>query len=150
MNRFVFFLLVLFFASCKGDDNDCCVNIDTIITIHYTTADGNELLNSSDDYLAENIKIYYKNGDEFEYIYQGNLDRPNMHEVIENEDSTYTLIVHPSNYYEGNFSTTLIELNEMTKDTLVGEFSLEGSNQICTNAWYNGLEDSDRSFEIVK
>lgn len=149
MNRFSFFFLLLFFASCNSDD-DCCANIDVAINIHYTQPDGSELLNSSDDYLAENIKIYYKNGDEFEYIYKGNLDAPNMHKVIENDDSTFTVKVFLSDYFTDNFSTTLIELNEMTKDTIVGEFNLEGSNQVCINAWYNGVEDVERFFEIVK
>lgn len=135
--------------SCSNDD-DCCVIIDVGIQIHYQTQSGENLLGSSEEYDANNIRVYYKNGEEFEYIFNGNLDYPNMHYVYEDELQNSILTVFASNYYEGNLSTTLIELNENTKDTLVCEFELDSNREICTRAWLNGVEMTNRFIAVKK
>ena len=108
------------------------------------------MINSDDDFNESNIKIYYKNEDEFEYIFKGNLDYPNMHYVNEDENGNLILTVFPSNYYEGNLSTTLIELNPNMVDTLVCEFELGSNREICKRAWINSIEMNNRYIEIKK
>ncbi len=130
--------------------SDCCTIIDTNVGIHYVTPAGENLINSSEDFKASNIKIYYKNGSEFEYINKGNLDYPNMHRIDEDETGKSILIVYPSNYYEGNQSTTLIELNPNVIDTLLCEFELVSNREICKRAWLNGVEMANRFIEIEK
>jgi hypothetical protein len=84
--------LLLGFSSCTNDD-DCCILIDTDERIHYQTTTGENLLGSKEEFDASNIKIYYKNGREFE---------------------------------------------------------LSGNSEICTNAWLNGVEMTNRFIEVQK
>ncbi|MCB9301804.1 MAG: hypothetical protein H6566_14250 [Lewinellaceae bacterium] len=129
---------------------DCCTIIDTDVQILYRNELGENLINSTTDFEETNIKVYYKNGNEFEYIYKGNLDLPNMHRIDEDENGNLILTIFPSNYYESNQSTTLIELNQNVVDILVCEFELGSNREICKRAWLNGIEMVNRFIEIEK
>jgi hypothetical protein len=142
-------ILITGILSCEQGD-DCCAMVDVNVNIHYQTQSGENLINSVDEFNATNIKIYYKNEEAFEYVYNGDLDYPNMHYVREDENGHLILTVFPSNYYEGNFSTTLIELNPYTVDTLRCEFDLENNSEICKQAWINGMAMTNRFIEIKK
>ncbi|MDO8365974.1 MAG: hypothetical protein Q7T20_04190 [Saprospiraceae bacterium] len=130
--------------------NNCCTVIDTAVQIYYKNTDGENLINSSEAFRQENIRIYYKNGVEYEYVYNGNLDAPNMHYVEEDKDGKKILTIFPSNYYNDNFSISLIELNEITVDTLLCEFAITNNSEICKNAWLNGTLLQNRYIEIAK
>jgi hypothetical protein len=65
---------------------DCCTIIDTDVQILYRNELGKNLINSTTDFEESNIKVYYKDGNKFEYIYEGNLDSPNMHRIHEDEN----------------------------------------------------------------
>jgi len=119
-------MLILGIISCK-DDSDCCTIIDTDVAIFYKNELGENLINSTIDFQESKIKVYYKNGNEYEYIYDGNLDSPNMHKVYENGEGNSILTVFPSNYYE-----------------------LDNNSQICTGAWLNGVEMNNRFLEVEK
>lgn len=154
MNRILLLIVVIAiqlfgWASCKNT-NDCCVLVDTDVQIHYINQQGENLINSSDEFDESKIKVYFKNGTEYEYIYQGNLDNPNMHFINTDSNGNVILTVFPSNYYVDDRSTTLIELNKNITDTLVCEFHLSGNNVICKNAWLNGIEMNNRFLEIEK
>lgn len=142
-------ILILGMTSC-GDNSDCCVIIDTDVQILYKNALGENLISSTPEFDESNIKVYYKNGDEFEYIFNSNLDSPNMHRIDEDENGNTILTIYPSNYYEGIKSTTLIELNQNVIDTLVCEFELESNREICKRSWLNGVEMSNRFIEVEK
>lgn len=142
-------ILLLGFIGCTKK-TDCCTIIDVNIQILYKNESGGNLINSTTEFDASNIKVYYKNGNEFEYVYNGNLDAPNRHRIDEDGNGNLILTVYPSNYYEGNQSTTLIELNPNVVDTLVGEFELESNREICKKAWLNGVELENRFIEIEK
>lgn len=141
--------LTLFSSACK-DQDDCCVIIETAVQISYVNDQGENLLNSSTEFDESKIRIYYKKEDSFEYAYDGNLDAPNMYSIYYDQDSMQLLKVFPSNHYDGNFSTTLIEFNETTVDTLYCEFELGDSKEICIGAWLNGVEMPDRFLTVVK
>lgn len=143
-------ILSLSLSGCSKSADDCCTIIDVAVRIHYQTQTGENLLNSSDEYDESKIKIYYKNGEQFEYAFKGNLDFPNMHYVEEGTDGNRILTVFPSNYYEGDQSTTLIQLNEIQSDTLVCEFELTNNQEICKRAWLNGVEMNNRFIEVKK
>lgn len=135
-----------------GCDNktDCCTIIDTDVHVLYKNEQGENLINSNTDFEESNIKVYYKIGNEYEYIYRGNLDSPNMHRLDEDKNGNLILTVYPSNYYEGNRSTTLIELNKHVTDTLVCAFDLGSNKEICVQAWLNGIDMENRFIEIKK
>jgi hypothetical protein len=141
--------LILILSDCTKKE-DCCELIDNDADIHYVNKEGKNLINSSDDFAESNIKVYYKNGNNFEYIYRSNLDAPNMYRLYQDKNGNEILTVYASDFYEGNTSTTLIELNPYTKDTLVCEFDLSSGNTICKKAWLNGVEMQDRFITLVK
>ena len=66
------------------------------------------------------------------------------------ENGNLILTVYPSNYYDGNQSTTLIELNSEISDTLVCEFELTSNSTICKTAWLNGVEMKNRFIKVKK
>jgi len=142
-------ILLVGMSGCEKK-GDCCAIVDVDVQIYYKNESGDNLINSVYEYQESNIKIYYKNGDAFEYVYNANLDYPNMHHVDTNGNGNLLLTVYPSNYYEGNQSTTLIELNSNVRDTLVCEFELGSNREICKRAWLNGVEMSNRYIEIEK
>lgn len=144
-------LIALMLGTISCDKKpDCCTIIDVDVQILYKNDSGENLINSSTDYEESNIKVYYKNGNDFEYAYNGNLDSPNMHRLDEDGSGNLRLTVYPSNYYEGNQSTTLVELNPNVVDTLICEFELESNREVCKRAWLNGLELNNRFIEIEK
>lgn len=142
-------ILIIGIISCDNK-TDCCTIIDTDVQILYKNESGENLINSNSDFDESNIKVYYKNGSEFEYIYKGNLDSPNMHRIDEDGNGNLILTVYPSYYYEGNQSTTLIELNQNVVDTLVCEFELGSNQEICKMSWLNRIEMDKRFLEIIK
>jgi hypothetical protein len=143
-------ILLASLSGCNKNNGDCCTIVDVDVQIHYQTQSGENLLNSSDEFDESKIKIYYKNGDDFEYIIRGNLDYPNMHFLYEDSDSNLILTVFPSNFYVADFSTTLIELNENVTDTLVCEFELDSNKEVCKRAWLNGVEMDNRFLEVKR
>ncbi|MCB9309683.1 MAG: hypothetical protein H6567_06480 [Lewinellaceae bacterium] len=145
---FAISLILLLTSGCKPEI--CCVDIDVNVGILYKNKNGENLINSSSDFKESNIKIYYKNKDNFEYVYNSNLDAPNMHSVQTDPSGNLILIVSPSNYYDGNTSTTLVALNPTTVDTLFCEFTLTENQQICKKAWLNGVEMENRFIEVEK
>ena len=142
-------IILLGILSCDSSDN-CCTLIDVDVRIHYQTPASENLINSSDDFDASKIRIYYKEDDEYDYVFYGNYTYPNMHYVYEDENEDLILTVFASNRYQGNFSTTLIELNPNVVDTLLCEFELDSNREICKNVWLNGEEMGSRYFEVVR
>lgn len=143
------FITALCLTNCTPKQ-DCCAIVDTTVRIYYQTPTGENLIGSSNTYSESGIKIYYKNGETFEYAYQSNLDYPNMYYVSNDEQQRKILTVFPSNQYEGNYSTTLIQLNEQTRDTLRCEFDLGDQREVCKKAWLNGVEMENRFIAIKK
>ncbi len=139
-------LLLLTMAGCD-DEGSCCTIIDVDVYVHYQNQEGENLINSSDEFDESKIKIYYKNGNEYDYVKNDNLTYPNHHFVSEDANQNLILTIFPSNYYEGNRSTTLIELNNNHVDTLICEFELDGNNEIYKRGWLNGIEIMDRFIE---
>lgn len=141
-------IIGLYLFSCNKQ-KVCCDLIDIDVKIHYQDTSGNNLINTSASFNSSNIKIYFKNGDQYEYAFKSNLDNPNFFSVV-NINSKEILTVFPSNYYEQNRSTTLIELNSTITDTLICEFDLSKNNTILKQAWLNGIEIKNRYIEVKK
>lgn len=144
-------LLILLFAltlfSCQKE-KPCCVTKDTVIVISYYDSNGNSLFNNN-SFDPNQIKLYYKNGNDYQYQYHHNLDFPKMYEVID-QNGIPGIKLFPSEYFSNNKSTTLIELNSEVIDTIIGEFNLENGNVILNKVFYNGEEKIYRSFSVVK
>lgn len=145
----LFGTLIVGVVGCWSN-SDCCTIIDTDVSILYKNAQGDNLINSTDEFKESNIRVYYKNGNDFEYVFNGNLDAPNMHRVYEDQNENLSLTIFPSNFYKGNQSTTLVELNPSVVDTLVCEFELDDNREICTRAWLNGVEMANRYLVVER
>jgi hypothetical protein len=150
IKKFALLIGVILLQMSCSKKMDCCVIIDTGVRIHYITANGTNLINSSDEYTEENIKIFYKKDGEYEYPYQGNLDYPNMHFVDTTLNGEIILTVFANSNFEGNYSETIIELNERTRDTMRCEFDLTNGDQTATKVWYNGQLMDGTNFEVIK
>lgn len=142
----VLLLLIIF---CCNKKSDCCTFIDVDLRIFYQDSSGHSLINSNPFFQASNIQIYFKNGDQFEYAFDSNLDYPN-HFYVETIQSKEILRLFPSNFYKENRSTTLIALNKAIVDTLVCEFDFNNNNTILKQAWLNGIEIKNRYIEVKK
>lgn len=142
-------VLLLLIIVCCNKRSDCCTFIDVDLRIFYQDSSGHSLINSNPFFQASNIQIYFKNGDQFEYAFDSNLDYPN-HFYVETIQSKEILRLFPSNFYKENRSTTLIELNKAIVDTLVCEFDLNNNNTILKQAWLNGIEIKNRYIEVKK
>ncbi|MDF1694799.1 MAG: hypothetical protein P1U56_03170 [Saprospiraceae bacterium] len=132
--------------SCS--DNSCCTSIDVTVGIRYQNSDGEFVINNSDEYNESSIKLYYKNGDEFEYFYNGNLTYSKGYRIDTASDSSQVLTIFPSYYYEESQSTTVIELNENHIDTLRCEFDLSDNSEVVTSVWFNGVKQEGRIFTV--
>lgn len=146
---FIFIPIIGILHSCTNQSN-CCTIVDINNRIHYQNSLGENLINSSSEFDESKIKIYYKNGDKYDYALNGQLDHPNMHFVYSDSNDNLILTIFPSRIYEGTNSTTLIELNENVVDTLFCEFNFDNNNIICTNSWLNGVSMDNRFIEVRK
>lgn len=142
-------ILILGMTSCDKKP-DCCTIIDVDVQILYKNQSGENLINSHPDFEETNIKIYYKDGNDYKYAYNGNLDAPNMYRMDENTDGDLLLTIYPSYHYVDNQSTTLIELNPTVVDTLICEFELDSNREVLKKAWLNGMELNGRFIEVQK
>lgn len=140
--------LILVFSSCR-DAVDCCVIIDTDVSIHYVDAGGNDLVNSSPDFDENRFKVFFKKDDEFEEINRGRLDHPRMFSIYDDDKGRKIMQIFPSDYYEGNTSTTLIKLNSLVVDTLVCAFEIDDNSIICTSATLNGISMPQRFLTVI-
>ncbi len=139
----------LFFVKC-GDNLDCCTIIDTQVRIHYVNPNGDNLFHTDGNFSEDQLKIYYKEGEEYKYVYNANLDAPNMHTFDTDGNGRLILTVFPSEIFEGNQSTTLIELNDDITDTLICAFDLSNDNVIWQKGWLNGKEIENRFMTVTK
>lgn len=145
----IFSLFLFTINSCENHEN-CCTIVDVDVSFHYRDKMGNNLINSTPEFDDSKIKIYFKNKDKFEYINRGNLTISKMYTLHEDETKNLILTVFPSDFYEGNQSTTLIELNPNIVDTLRCEFDLQSNRTVCKRAWLNGKEMENRYIEVEK
>lgn len=149
MKPYLLLVLALVLFSCdKEEPVNCCVNIDTQLMVHYMNALGENLIDSDDQYDRSQIKIYFKDGDDYRYAYNNLLDLANYHKVLDVDDQL-VIQLFPSDIYEGNYSTTLIEINENLVDTLVTEFEFVNGVQ-AKRVWVNGEEASSRNIALSR
>lgn len=138
---FLIFLMVNL-SACELKDccENCCTDIDTSVDIHYQTQTGENLINSSNEFDESNIKVYYKNGDNYDFMRNESLDASGFYKLDTFDTGEISMRILTSNIYEQNKSTTLIELNENVVDTLVGEYKLTGNSEVIQRVWINGIE----------
>jgi hypothetical protein len=157
MKALIGFVLVGFlFVSCHKNE-ECCTIIDVGITIKYIDADANNILDTTDGINASEIKLYYKNNDEWNYYFDGNMDFSKGFQVFTMEGEKYLKLFPSDIYYDEIYSETKIAYSENDFDILKCEFYFNKSNIFCTKIWLNdslawdqNSNNADRMIEIIK
>lgn len=155
MKKILLLIAVTLVASCSTDEKDCCVNIDTGVSIKYLNEEGENLFETVSGLNVADINIYHKINNEWVKYFEGNLDYPKGLLTVEREDETYLVIFPSTTIVEKGYSETKIEFSESDSDILKTEVNKNNSNQIVTKVWYNGElkwegNQSERIIEIVK
>lgn len=142
------FIIISVFLPLMACKKDCCTIIDTDFSIVYKDSSGENIFQrNSAAWSTDEIKIYYKAGETFEYIYDSNMDAAGAFVISGLEDDLY-ITIYPSYHYDGNFSETLIELRPGYTDTVLAQFSRRDNDVRIQKIWYNGKEQEGRGFEI--
>ena len=157
MKALVSFLLIGFlFASCNKNE-ECCTIIDVGITLKYIDADGENILDTIDGINSSEIRLYYKNKDEWNYYYDANMDVSKGFFIFTMEGEKYMKLFPSDRYYDEIYSETKISYSENDFDILKCEFYFNNSNIFCTKIWLNDTlawdqvpNGPDRLIEIVK
>lgn len=107
-NKLMLSVCAFLLLACSND-NDCCVNIDTSVSIKFLNEAGENLLGRAGGLNESDITIYYRIDNEWIEYFEGNLDYPKGISTVEGQDGPY-LIVFPSNVIVAdNYSETKIE-----------------------------------------
>ena len=154
MKKILLLIAVTLIASCSTDEN-CCINIDTGVSIKYLNEEGENLFEVDGGLNIADINIYHKKNNEWVKYFEGNLNYPKGLQTVEREDETYLVIFPSTTIVENGYSETKIEFSESDSDILKTEVNKNNSNQIVTKVWYNGElkwegNQSERIIEIVK
>lgn len=158
MKKILSFILIgILLIGCSSDDDiQCCVVIDTAISIKYLNENGDNLLDMETGGINfSEINVFQKIENEWVRYSEGSSDYPKGVRIIEREDGKY-LNVFPSTVTAGNtYSETKIEFSEEDFDIIKTEIDKSSSNTIVTKVWYNNelkwkAYETERMFEIIK
>lgn len=137
MHRLLYPLLGLLVLSC-ADSSDCCTNISNLILLYYQDDSGLSHIDSSFNKANSAVNVYYLTDNGFTLQVNGNLDNPKMHDYLQDNDGKYLMSVFLSDYYTDARSTTIVDFDGVSKDTIVGTFDLTNGNEILRTFTVNG------------
>lgn len=157
LNRvFCIICLVASLISCKNEDDDCCMVVDTSIVIKYVNNNSESILNKPEGLPTSDIKVYHKIDGQWVEYYESNLDFPEGFSVRSVGEEDF-LVLYPSlNFFNGNYSETKIEFSENDADIVKAQFNLSTGNTICSKVWYDNelkweqLDGGERAFTVIK
>ncbi|TCI85534.1 hypothetical protein [Tenacibaculum sp. M341] len=146
--------IVISFYACSNNDN-CCVNIDTNITIKYLNEEGKNLFEIENGYKESDINIYHKINGEWKKFYDNKLDTPKGISVIETENGTLLSLSPSLTTDQNSYSETKIEFSNTDADIVKAAIENSNNNTIVTKVWYNDIlkwdtSNTNRTIEIVK
>lgn len=140
---------------CSTDDKDCCINIDTGVSIKYLNETEENLFELDGGLSLADMTIYHKINNEWIRYDRGNLDSPKGISTIEREDGIYLVVFPSTTIVQNNYSETKIEFSESDFDVLKTKIDKRNSIEIVTRIWYNDElkwegNQSERIIEIFK
>lgn len=135
-------LMVSIIFSCKNDDDDCCKNIESVISINVKDSQNIDLLDPNSEAIDINlIKIFYvDNYGILQEVNNSQLDNNKGYNVIlpDSNSSFYEIQVQLNvDYFENNVSYTYIEWSAEDIDKLKTQFNLSNGNIIANKIWLN-------------
>lgn len=155
MKKILKITIIGFFLMACSKDKDCCVNIDTAISIKYVNVIGENLFELDGGLNESDITIYHRINNEWLKYFEGNLDYPKGIRTVERGDGKYLVVFPSTTLVENNYSETKIAFSGTDSDIIKTEIDKSNSNEIVTNVWYNGElkwggSQSERIFEVIK
>ena len=155
MKKIILFLNIGILLTACSHKNDCCVHIDTGISIKYLNQEGENLFEIENGYHESDITMYHKINKEWQEYYKANLDSPKGITIIDQEDGKYLLISPSTTLTENGYSETKITFSEADSDIIKTEIDKSNSNTIVTKVWYNDVlkwkaYETEKMFEIIK
>jgi len=155
MKKIILLLIIGISLTACSNKNDCCVNIDTGISVKYLNEGGENLFEIDNGYNESDITIYHKINGEWNEYYEGNLDSPKGITLVDSEDGKYIVIFPSTTFVGNNNSETKIEFSDSDSDIIKTEIDKSNSNTIVTKVWYNDVleweaYETERMFEIIK
>ncbi|SHF92414.1 hypothetical protein SAMN05444483_103249 [Salegentibacter echinorum] len=159
MKKLVLLLgFVAFFSiSCDKDDpSNCCVIMDTGVTIKYVNETGENLLEKDGALSIKDITLFHKVDSEWEQYFKGNLDIPTGLEEVSMPEGKYLGIATSLDVDENNISETKIRFSETDEDIIKTKLNFSSNNTIVDKVWYNRelkwerTNKNPRNFVIVK
>ncbi|MDA7501931.1 hypothetical protein N8482_01520 [Chitinophagales bacterium] len=151
----LFLIGILLTASSCNNDESCCTNVDTEISIKYLNQNGQNLFELTDGYSLSDITIYHRVNDEWVYYSEANLTYPKGIRTVDREDGTYLSIFPSTTIVMDSYSETKIEFSADDIDLIRTEIDNSNSNTIVTKVWYNQelkweAYETEREFVVIK
>lgn len=156
MKRFLLLSLIVALTGCSSDEpENCCVVIDTGVSIKYLTKEGANLLEMEDGYTPSDITVYHRIDNQWVKYFEGNLYEPKGLRIEEREDGKYLKVFVSTNTDAEGYSETKLEFSETDADVIRAAVDKAHNNTIVTKVWYNGQlkwesNQSDRIIEVLK
>ncbi len=156
MKRFLLLFSLVTLTGCSSDEaENCCVVIDTGVSIKYLTKEGDNFLEMEDRYTLSDITVYHKVDNQWVKYFEGNLNEPKGLRIEEREDGKYLKVFVSTTTDAEGYSETKLEFSETDADVIRAVVDKAHHNTIVTKVWYNGQlkwegNQSDRIFEVLK
>lgn len=134
MKKILLLFAVTIFAGCSVDDDypNCCMVIDTKVSIKYLNEDGENLFEIENGLSPDDVTIYHKVNNVWERFYVEFLDYPKGFMMVEREDGTYLAVFTSRHIVDDGISETKIEFSENDFAILKAEIERNGPNETIT------------------
>ncbi len=147
--------IIGFFLTACSHDKECCMNIDTAISIKYLNKAGENIFDSDNGVSGSDITVYHRIDDQWIEYFEGNLDYPKGIRTVERTDGTYLVVFPSTELADNDCSETKIQFPWNDSDIIRTKIDKSNSNEIVTKVWYNGRLkwegfQTERMFEIIK
>jgi hypothetical protein len=139
MKKFMLLLLILLTLSCETDEeNHQELNLNNIVEFSVRDEKGADLLNPNhpNRLKEDQIKIYYIEDGAPHEVYDPNMDYPRNFYVYKH-DNEYRIKIFLNHTANEETPTTIIEWNNMEKDTIESNFIRNTNALLLEKVWLN-------------
>ena len=155
MKNIYLLLPILILSACSNDNKSTPINISLLTTIFINLKDnqGNDLLNT-ENYVSNNIKIFYVNNSLATEINDTNLDNPKGFLIFTSGTNLKMKLF--LNHNEEEFPITYIKWNATDTDTIKAHYYRTDSSVLLDKVWINNVlttpldSNSGIEFNILK
>ena len=140
MKKNILLAILIISTSCSNDKTEpISNNLDIGVVIYLLSSEGNNLLNTV-NYDSNNIRIYYKKGNEFIEQNESNLDYPKNF-FVNTETNPISMKLFLNHLPSESYPITVVKWNNSESDTLKTSIrrGIENNTdfEICEKIWLN-------------